>query len=131
MGIEGMGSVAPPAHDQSTWATHVRETLAQLQAQLHDGTLRLHYDDGRYVLRAAGATGRDIVMPAREGVLAAPSAPRRSCKGLLSQFTIVAPGRGRRQVHVPWAAICRQHDRTARLAARVAVGPCVKCKRAA
>lgn len=104
-----MGSVTPAILDNSPWATHVRETLAQLQAQLHDGTLRLHYGEGRYVLRAASAVGRDIVLPTREGVLAAPSPPPRSCKGLLSPYTIVEPGRRAEPAHVPWAAIARIH----------------------
>lgn len=104
-----VGPVGPATLDDSPWATHVRETLAQLQAQLHDGTLRLHYREGRYVLRAASAAGRDIVLPTREGVLAAPAPPPRSCRGLLSPYTIVEPERRAEPVHVPWAAIARIH----------------------
>jgi hypothetical protein len=104
-----MGSVGTTALEDSPWATHVRETLAQLQVQLHNGTLRLHYYEGRYVLRAASAAGRDIVLPTREGVLVAPSPPPRSCKGLFSPYTIVEPGRRAKPVHVPWAAIARIH----------------------
>jgi len=101
-----LSAAAPPPED-SHWSAHVRETLMQLHAQLHDGTLRLHYDAGRYVLRAAAAAGRDIVLPTREGVLTAPRPPPRSCVGLLSPYTVADPDDGGEPVHVPWAAIAR------------------------
>jgi len=89
------------------WTAHVRDTLVALQAELDSGMIQLEYDQGRYRLSAAGASGRDIVLPAHNWtILPPPSMPARDAGGLLSPFTIGEPSS---PVRVPWRAVARDH----------------------
>lgn len=89
----------------------VRGVLVRLTSELNSGRLniRTEANGARYVVEAPGHTGRNIVVPAAQSALKAPSSmPARSPRGLLSRYVVKSAGG--QEINVPKAAIVRDYD---------------------